>query len=265
MKRDMVNLIFDNLKYLQRFDKVKVCYDDGQYIVTKSLHDAIEHAPAQPIASRQASDLLRADIAHQLAVDVLTSMVPGEAAFFLNAFRFLVPIEVSAPDFVQFQVLETMANELSNRLRYQPLAPERDADPVADFPLGVRDLLVGPRADHQPYASDGPVVLFQANGVRLRRGEYGADDFRAVVNARVRRPAGNRPHPVVLRVFVQVLCVRFGPWAQYQPVRCQLHIYLFRLIWIDVDSPIAFATIKLDTARGRFAVRHLAERTRTSG
>ena len=27
-----------------------------------------------------------------------------------------------------------MANELSNRLRYQPLAPERDADPVADSP-----------------------------------------------------------------------------------------------------------------------------------
>lgn len=46
MKRDVVNLIFDNLEYLQRFDKVKVYYDDGQFIVTKSLHDAIEHALA---------------------------------------------------------------------------------------------------------------------------------------------------------------------------------------------------------------------------
>ena len=40
MKRDMVNLIFDNLEYLQRFDKVKVYYDDGQFIVTS--HDAIK-------------------------------------------------------------------------------------------------------------------------------------------------------------------------------------------------------------------------------
>lgn len=46
MKRDVVSLIFDNLEYLQRFDKVKVYYDDGQFIVTKSLHDAIEHALA---------------------------------------------------------------------------------------------------------------------------------------------------------------------------------------------------------------------------
>ena len=28
MKRDVVNLVFDNLEYLQRFDKVKVYYDD---------------------------------------------------------------------------------------------------------------------------------------------------------------------------------------------------------------------------------------------
>lgn len=46
MRRDVVNLAFDNLEYLQRFDKVKVYYDDGQYVVTKSLHDAIEYALA---------------------------------------------------------------------------------------------------------------------------------------------------------------------------------------------------------------------------
>ena len=46
MKKDVVNLIFDNLEYLQRFDKVKVYHDDGQYIVTKSLHDAVEYALA---------------------------------------------------------------------------------------------------------------------------------------------------------------------------------------------------------------------------
>ena len=202
--------------------------------------------PTQPITSRQARDLLCAGVAHQLAVDVLASMVPGEAAFFLNAFRLLVPVEPPAPNLVQFQVLETMANELSSRLWYQPLAPERDADLVADFRFGARDFLVGPRTDHQPYASDGPAVFLQADGVRLRRGKHGTDDFRAVVNARVRWPAGNRPHPVVLRVPIQILCVRFSPWAEYQPLCCQLHIFLHRLIWIDIDSSIVFAAIKPD-------------------
>lgn len=46
MKRDVVNLVFDNLEYLQRFDKVKVYYDDGQYVITKSLHDVIEYVLA---------------------------------------------------------------------------------------------------------------------------------------------------------------------------------------------------------------------------
>lgn len=44
IRRDIVNLIFDNLSYLQEFDKVKVYYDDGQYVVTKALHDAVEYA-----------------------------------------------------------------------------------------------------------------------------------------------------------------------------------------------------------------------------
>ena len=44
IKRDVVNLIFDNLDYLQSFDRVKVYYNDGQYVVTKALHDAIEYA-----------------------------------------------------------------------------------------------------------------------------------------------------------------------------------------------------------------------------
>lgn len=44
IRRDIVNLVFDNLDYLQGFDKVKVYYDDGQYVVTKALHDAVEYA-----------------------------------------------------------------------------------------------------------------------------------------------------------------------------------------------------------------------------
>ncbi len=44
IRRDIVNLIFDNLDYLQRFDKIKIYYDDGQCLVTKALHDAVEYA-----------------------------------------------------------------------------------------------------------------------------------------------------------------------------------------------------------------------------
>ncbi len=44
MRRDLINLIFDNLAYFQRFTTVKVYYDDGQSTVTSVLHDAIEYA-----------------------------------------------------------------------------------------------------------------------------------------------------------------------------------------------------------------------------
>ena len=44
MRRDVVNLIFENLEWLQSFDKVKVYYDDGQDVVTKALHAALEYA-----------------------------------------------------------------------------------------------------------------------------------------------------------------------------------------------------------------------------
>jgi len=43
IRRDIVNLIFDNLDYLQRFDKIKVYYDDGQYVVAMALRDAVEY------------------------------------------------------------------------------------------------------------------------------------------------------------------------------------------------------------------------------
>ena len=44
MKRDLVNELFENLEYLQRFDKVKIYYDNGQSLVTNALHDAVEYA-----------------------------------------------------------------------------------------------------------------------------------------------------------------------------------------------------------------------------
>ncbi len=46
MKRDIVNMMFENLEYLQRFEKVKIYYDEGQSVVTNALHDAAEYALA---------------------------------------------------------------------------------------------------------------------------------------------------------------------------------------------------------------------------
>lgn len=46
MRRDIVNMMFENLGYLQEFDRVKIYYDDGQSIVTNALHDAAEYALA---------------------------------------------------------------------------------------------------------------------------------------------------------------------------------------------------------------------------
>lgn len=47
MKRDLVLTIFDNLDFFQKFEKVKVYYDNGQSVVTNALHDAVEYALAR--------------------------------------------------------------------------------------------------------------------------------------------------------------------------------------------------------------------------
>lgn len=43
IKRDLVTTLFDNLPYLQRFDKVKIYYDNGQSIVTEAVHKAVSY------------------------------------------------------------------------------------------------------------------------------------------------------------------------------------------------------------------------------
>lgn len=43
MKRDLTSFLFDRIEYLQRFDAVKIYYDNGQAIVTEALHDAVEY------------------------------------------------------------------------------------------------------------------------------------------------------------------------------------------------------------------------------
>ena len=47
MKRDLTSLLFDNIEHLQRFDAVKIYYDNGQAIVTEALHDAVEYVLAK--------------------------------------------------------------------------------------------------------------------------------------------------------------------------------------------------------------------------
>ena len=44
MRRDIVNLMFDRLEFFQSFDAVKIYYDNGQKIVTRSIRDAAEYA-----------------------------------------------------------------------------------------------------------------------------------------------------------------------------------------------------------------------------
>ena len=44
MRRDIAVLLFDELDYLQSFDKIKIYYDGGQNIVEKSLREAVGYA-----------------------------------------------------------------------------------------------------------------------------------------------------------------------------------------------------------------------------
>ena len=44
MKKDLILLLFDKLELLQAYDAVKIYYDDGQGMVTETLHAAFEYA-----------------------------------------------------------------------------------------------------------------------------------------------------------------------------------------------------------------------------
>lgn len=47
LRRQIVNFIFDNLEYFQRFDTLKIYYDGGQSSVTTALHKALDYAVAR--------------------------------------------------------------------------------------------------------------------------------------------------------------------------------------------------------------------------
>ena len=43
LRKDMTAFLFDGLAWFQSFDVVKIYYDDGQKVVTQSLHAAVEY------------------------------------------------------------------------------------------------------------------------------------------------------------------------------------------------------------------------------
>lgn len=44
IRRDLAIYLLDHLEYLQQFDEVKIYYDNGQSLVTQTLHDAVGFA-----------------------------------------------------------------------------------------------------------------------------------------------------------------------------------------------------------------------------
>jgi hypothetical protein len=56
IKRDIVNVMFDHLGFLQGFDAVKVYYDGGQSLVTQAIRGAVQYTLSrQAIVYRQGS------------------------------------------------------------------------------------------------------------------------------------------------------------------------------------------------------------------
>ncbi len=76
LRRDITNLLFDNLSYFQSFDRVKIYYDDGQEIVAKALHAAVEYVLSkQGVLYRtvKASEYMLAQAADMLCALELTA------------------------------------------------------------------------------------------------------------------------------------------------------------------------------------------------
>lgn len=72
MRRDLTNLLFDKLEYFQSFDEMKIYYDDGQEMVAKALHSAIEYVISrQSVLYRKTNS---ADFVLAQAADMLCSL-----------------------------------------------------------------------------------------------------------------------------------------------------------------------------------------------
>lgn len=49
MRRDLTVELFDHLEFFQRYDAVKIYYDNGQPIVTEVIHSALEYVLARDV------------------------------------------------------------------------------------------------------------------------------------------------------------------------------------------------------------------------
>lgn len=44
MRKDLVNFLFDNIVYMQQYEKVKIYYDNGQQSIVNAIHKAMEYS-----------------------------------------------------------------------------------------------------------------------------------------------------------------------------------------------------------------------------
>ena len=58
MKRDVSNLLFDHLRFVQSFDDVKIYYDDGQDIVKQVLDQSIGFALSKGVVERRKTSMV---------------------------------------------------------------------------------------------------------------------------------------------------------------------------------------------------------------
>lgn len=76
MRRDVTNLLFDRLAFFQSFQTVKVYYDDGQQIVARALHAAVEYVLSSGslmYRKTRATDFVLAQAADMLCTLELTA------------------------------------------------------------------------------------------------------------------------------------------------------------------------------------------------
>ncbi|MEG1907794.1 MAG: DUF3800 domain-containing protein [Gordonibacter sp.] len=77
MRRDVVTFLFDHLESFQRFDIVKIYYDDGQKVVSNTLREAIGYALSKEsvlFRKSSAADYRLAQVADFLCTIELTAL-----------------------------------------------------------------------------------------------------------------------------------------------------------------------------------------------
>ena len=72
MKRDISNLLFDQLQLFQSFDDVKVYYDDGQDIVKQALDQSIGFVLSKGMVKRRKTSMV--DYRLEQAADYLCTI-----------------------------------------------------------------------------------------------------------------------------------------------------------------------------------------------